>query len=120
MQTDLVDALLPEDVKLDFALLDVEKMEIKAMRGMRKIIERSPNLVIMTEWQYAQNPRHNENDTIEFLNWMVERGYKIYSYSGGNIGACTVGNFNEFRNVRDLLNINFLDVFFFPSTVKLP
>jgi hypothetical protein len=31
---------------------------------MKKIIERSPNLVIMTEWQYAQNPRRNENNTL--------------------------------------------------------
>jgi hypothetical protein len=29
---------LPEDVKLNFALLDVEKMEIKALRGMKKVI----------------------------------------------------------------------------------
>jgi hypothetical protein len=34
-------------------LIDVERMEIRALRGMKKIIERSPNLVIMTEWQYG-------------------------------------------------------------------
>ena len=60
VQLDRVDALLPEDVILDFALLDVEKMETKALNGMRKIIERSPNLVIMTEWQYARNPKANK------------------------------------------------------------
>lgn len=38
VQLDLVDSLLPEDVKLNFALLDVEKMEIKALRGMKKVI----------------------------------------------------------------------------------
>ena len=59
-----MDSLLPEDVKLNFALLDVEKMEIKALRGMRKIIERSPNLVLMVEWQYAANPRHDESETL--------------------------------------------------------
>jgi hypothetical protein len=59
-----VDSLLPEDVKLNFALLDVEKMEIKALRGMKKIIERSPNLVLMVEWQYVQNPRRNKAETL--------------------------------------------------------
>jgi hypothetical protein len=59
-----VDNLLPENVKLDFALLDVEKMEIKAMKGMKKVIERSPNLIIMTEWQYGQNPRRNQAETL--------------------------------------------------------
>ena len=48
VQLNRVDELLPEDVILNFALLDVEKMETKALNGMRKIIERSPNLVIMT------------------------------------------------------------------------
>ena len=59
-----MDSLLPEDVKLNFALLDVEKMEIKALRGMKKVIERSPNLVLMVEWQYGRNPRHNETETL--------------------------------------------------------
>lgn len=57
---DLVDALLPPDVKIDFALLDVEKMEVKALRGMRKVIERSPNMIIMTEWKYKENEFRNE------------------------------------------------------------
>lgn len=35
---DRVDSLLPPDVSLDFALLDVEKMEIKALRGMKAVI----------------------------------------------------------------------------------
>jgi hypothetical protein len=39
-------------------------MDIKALRGMKKIIERSPNLVLMVEWQYAANPRHNETETL--------------------------------------------------------
>ena len=56
-----VDELLPENVVLNFALLDVEKMETKALNGMRKIIERSPNLVIMTEWQFARNPKANKD-----------------------------------------------------------
>ncbi len=48
-----MDTILPPDVKLNFALIDVERMEMKALRGMKGIIDRSPNLVIMTEWQYG-------------------------------------------------------------------
>ena len=47
MSTNLVDNLLPPDVKLNFALIDVEKMEVKALRGMKNIIARSPDLVLM-------------------------------------------------------------------------
>jgi hypothetical protein len=31
---------------------------------MKKIIERSPNLVLMVEWQYVQNPRRNKAETL--------------------------------------------------------
>jgi hypothetical protein len=31
---------------------------------MKKVIERSPNLVLMVEWQYGRNPRHNETETL--------------------------------------------------------
>lgn len=45
---DTVDNVLPPLIKLNFALIDVEKMEIKALRGMKQVIERSPDLIIMT------------------------------------------------------------------------
>lgn len=45
---DKVDNVLPPHIKLNFALIDVEKMEIKALRGMKQVIERSPDLIIMT------------------------------------------------------------------------
>ncbi len=30
---------------------------------------------------------------------MVAKGYKIYSYSGGNIKKCEVGSFNQFKDL---------------------
>jgi hypothetical protein len=51
---------------------------------------------------------------------MVNRGYKIYSYRGGNIATCTVGYFSEYLNIRDLLYVSFSDIFFFPPTVTIP
>ena len=83
VQLDRVDELLPQDVALDFALLDVEKMETKALKGMKKIIERSPNLVIMTEWQFARNPRANKEETLEVLKFLTDLGYKAYAYTPG-------------------------------------
>lgn len=29
---------------------------------MKGIIERSPNLIIMTEWQFLRNPRRNKQE----------------------------------------------------------
>ena len=41
-----MDNLIPKDVNFDFMLIDVEKMEIETLLGMRGIIERSKNVVI--------------------------------------------------------------------------
>lgn len=41
MKVDLVDNVLPIDARLDLALIDVEKMEVEALLGMKKVIERS-------------------------------------------------------------------------------
>jgi hypothetical protein len=44
---DLVDAVLPEDLVIDFVLMDVEKMEVEALLGMKKLIERSKNIIML-------------------------------------------------------------------------
>lgn len=41
-----VDNVLPADAVIDFALIDVEMHITEALMGMRKTIERSPNLVM--------------------------------------------------------------------------
>lgn len=50
-----MDNIIPSDVKIDFALVDVERKEVEVLFGMRNIIERSPYLVIMIEWAYLWN-----------------------------------------------------------------
>jgi hypothetical protein len=44
-------------------LIDVEGMEVKALRGMKKLIERSPNLVILSEWRISNNSKTTKKDT---------------------------------------------------------
>lgn len=69
----------------------------------------------MTEWQYKINPRRNEEETLEFLRWLVGRGYGIYRYEGGNTLACTIGKFVEYKIVEDVLQVGFTDIFFIPK-----
>ena len=47
------------DIKIDFAIVDVHMMEIKALKGMKEIMERSPNLILMVDWKYYSNPNKN-------------------------------------------------------------
>jgi hypothetical protein len=38
VQIDLVDEILPKEVSIDFVLMDVEKMELEALLGMKNIL----------------------------------------------------------------------------------
>jgi hypothetical protein len=52
---------------------------VQALRGMKEVIRRSPNLIIMTEWLYKLNKRSEiKSKTTELLNFMVGQGYGIY------------------------------------------
>lgn len=45
-----MDVLLPSDLVLDFALIDVERLEVECLSGLMETIGRSPNLVLVVEW----------------------------------------------------------------------
>lgn len=51
---------------------------------------------------------------------MVDQGYTINSYGGGNVAACKLGKFHKFDRIEDLLRIDFLDIFFIPKDYKWP
>jgi hypothetical protein len=36
---------------------------------------------------------------------MSQRGYKFYTYAGGDVNTCTVGDFSEQKDIEALLNI---------------
>lgn len=59
VELDRVDSLVSPDMKIDFAIVDVHMMEIKALKGMKEIMERSPNLILMVDWKYYSNPNKN-------------------------------------------------------------
>ena len=42
-----VDEVISEDLIIDFALIDVERMEAKAMEGMMGLIRRSKEKLVM-------------------------------------------------------------------------
>lgn len=56
---DLIDNILPKNAIIDFALLDVERLEVECLYGMKETILRSPNIIILCEWA---NVSHNTKD----------------------------------------------------------
>ena len=51
---------------------------------------------------------------------MIEKGYRIYTYMGGDNRKCKLGWFLQETNIQKILKIKFADLFFFPSSVPLP
>ena len=50
VEVNTIDNVMPKDVKIDFALIDVEYLELESLEGMKELIDRSPNLIIVIEW----------------------------------------------------------------------
>lgn len=78
------------DEKLDFVLMDTEKTEVAVLDGMRKILERSPSIVVLLEWEYLENPQRDEGKTRLLMRWLKEKGFKWYRYSR-NTDPCKLG-----------------------------
>ena len=69
-------------MKLDFALIDVERMEIQALDGMKEVITRSPDMIIVCEWtnQPVQiTPEEFNRRSKILLKWFYERKYVFYN-----------------------------------------
>jgi hypothetical protein len=81
---------------------------------MKKVIEKSTNLIILLEWQYGSNPRRNEKKTLKLLHYLSEREYKFYRYYPGK-EDCVIGTFEEITDNESLMTIPELDLFLFPK-----
>ena len=64
--------MLPSDVKIDFALIDVEMLDLECLEGMKKVMKRSPNIKIAIEWSgYSLRLSHAEYEKrlTDLLKW---------------------------------------------------
>ena len=64
--------MLPEDVKVDFALIDVEMLDLECLEGMKKVMKRSPNIIIVIEWSGYSihlDQREYEKRLTNLLKW---------------------------------------------------
>lgn len=72
------------DSKIDVIKMDIEGYEMKALQGMNNIIIKNPNLKIITEfWPGAIEG--SGFSPIEFLNKLVEWGFKLYTINAADI-----------------------------------
>jgi hypothetical protein len=92
-------------------------MEVEALLGMRQVVERSPNLVIVVEWSYHINSHRNEQKTIRCINWLTELGYKFYQYLLVGKNSCQIGKFWLFEEPLTLLRTPPFDLFAIPAHI---
>jgi hypothetical protein len=60
---------------------------------MKKVIERSKDIIILLEWQYSANSKRNEAKTMRLLNWLKDRQMKAYKYIENEVDKCAIGSF---------------------------
>lgn len=115
-----MDDVLPPDTVVNFVLIDVERLEVECLSGMKATIERSPNIVIMCEWSgMSYNTRDFATKKRELLEWLSSKEFKFYQL-GGYTGACNPERFNEI-GMSGVLNIQGMhrltDIFIVPSHI---
>lgn len=85
----MVDNVLPEDVKVDFALIDVEMLDLECLEGMKKVIKRSPNIIIVIEWSgYSLELSQTEyNKRLkDLLTWFEEENINLWKVVRSSYG----------------------------------
>ena len=93
---DRADKVLPSDVKIDFALIDTERLELQVLEGLLETIARSPNMAIMCEWwpkDYKERGQGTQMETI--VRWLKDRKYRFYYQSKNPAGNCNDVQFIE-------------------------
>lgn len=83
-----IDDALPSDLIVDCAKLDVEGNELAALRGMRKVIERSPNIQLVIE--FFPGPPGRWPVAGELLDYLTEMGLEYWRIDGyGHLESLT-------------------------------
>jgi len=72
-----LDAVLGDAVgPVDLIHMDIEGSEPLALRGAQKIIDRSPQITIITEWSPAM--MSTRADVGEYVAWLADRGFRFW------------------------------------------
>ena len=108
-----MDETLPKDIKLDFVLIDVEQMELEALYGMKEIVKRSPDLIILTEWQEWGKANKEREFGLKVVNFFLDLKYKVYQLQGPK-------QFCVFPGLRRLWTAEEIDIKAFTNIALIP
>ena len=112
--------MLPPGIVLDFALIDVERMEIECLEGLSNTIARSPNFILYVEWSGVSfNTKDLTSKKEKLLDWFIQKNYKFYVFeSTKGTSNCELDKVIELSR-EAVLNIGAnngpIDILFIPA-----
>jgi FkbM family methyltransferase len=119
VRVDLVDSVLPSGTQLDFALIDVERLEVECLEGMKKTIEQSPDLVLMVEWMNKSVNSHDITQRIQdLLEWFATTlKYRFYIMASEGPSNCDPEHFQELTKEEVAAIRAQSDIWFVPAHI---
>lgn len=104
-----LDEDLSEVQQIDWLRMDIEGAEILAIQGAKRLIENSPNLKIVTEW----NPSmlNDYGNLEELVDYLFSQGFSAYTIN-------TDGSFGEKLSKEQLLAPQHSDLIFVRDETK--
>ena len=95
--------------QIDWLRMDIEGAEILAIQGAKRLIENSPNLKIVTEWNPEFLSRYAE--PAELVDYLFSQGFSAYKIT-------QVGGFGEKLSKEQLLTPQHSDLIFVRDETK--
>jgi|GEM_PF-3262270 len=74
-----LDSYFPSDFKVDFVKLDIEGAELHALRGMERILRRSPKVGMVIEFVKGHLARHGQTPA-EVVTFLEELGFRCVNH----------------------------------------
>ena len=114
VQVVTLDDFLPDEYSISFVKMDMDGAEPLAILGMAQLIQRSPNLKVLAEYQ-PSNLKRYLSSPLDFITIAEQHGLKLAAILDTDSGRLPNVDLTPLRQLADDTN---LDLLFAASTLK--
>ena len=109
-----LDDFLSDEHHIDFVKMDMDGAEPLAIQGMAQLIQRSPNLQVLSEYEHSNLKRYLSNP-IDFITIAEQHGLTLTAILDSDTGRLPNLDLDPLKHLADGEN---LDLLFTASTLK--